>query len=264
MSDYRLIWFQHFHKAAGSSVGALARQNGEIFYRRHHNGNPYDDKGRILPLWDFSEDQISAFVDECERIGTTFVASEWGAPDFRVLARDPRVVSISLLRDPWSRLVSNYTFDLIRRHAPLTPIDTYYFHHSFKFRQPNYYCRTLMAGGGVTRAQTVDELMDRAWENLAALDFVLALEAPKPIDALCAYLGWTQQVERVNSKPSFLTGLLNQVRHGDVSYAYRRWRIENRQWTRIDTFREEFEANNDADIALYRRLLQEKTGMTRS
>lgn len=255
MRNYRLIWFQHFHKAAGSSVGALARRNGETFYRRHHNGNPYDDKGHVLPLWEYGPAEMTAFIDECERANTTFVATEWGAPDFRFLAQDPRVVSVSLIRDPWPRLVSNYMFDVLRRHAKLTPIDSYYFHHSLKYRQANYYTRTLMAGLGVSRADEPAELERLAWKNLGALDFVLPLEAEKPVDALCAFLGWSPLRERVNSKPGLLKGLARQACHGDVAYLYRRWRAETPQWTGIDAFKAQFDAANEADNALYRQLL---------
>ena len=87
MTDYRLVWFQHLHKAAGTYVIRRAMANGETFWPEHSNGNPRVD-GQLVPLWEMSSDQLTSFIDECEKKGVTFVACEWGGPDFQTLAND--------------------------------------------------------------------------------------------------------------------------------------------------------------------------------
>ena len=42
MGAYRLVWFQHLHKAAGTYVIRRAMANGETFWPEHENGNPVD------------------------------------------------------------------------------------------------------------------------------------------------------------------------------------------------------------------------------
>ena len=86
-----------------------------MFFPCHKNGNPYTDDGCRLPLWEYNADDITRFVNGCQKDGVTFVATEWGAPDFTFLRQDPRVLSITLIRDPWTRLVSNYTFDMLAK-----------------------------------------------------------------------------------------------------------------------------------------------------
>ncbi len=63
--EYRLIWFQHFHKAAGTSIINLAELNNERFWPYHKNANPTDSKGNLIELWKYSEDKLGA----CPRIG---------------------------------------------------------------------------------------------------------------------------------------------------------------------------------------------------
>ncbi|MDJ0615333.1 MAG: hypothetical protein QNJ63_01085 [Calothrix sp. MO_192.B10] len=43
---YRLIWFQHFHKAGGTSIVKFAQSNSEVLYPCHLNGNPLSPDGR--------------------------------------------------------------------------------------------------------------------------------------------------------------------------------------------------------------------------
>jgi len=38
--EYRLVWFQHLQKAAGSTIIQMAIQNDETLFSVHENGNP--------------------------------------------------------------------------------------------------------------------------------------------------------------------------------------------------------------------------------
>ena len=91
---YRLIWFQHVHKAAGTLVVNLAKENGEVLFKNNANGNPLDENGDRLELWNYSAEELTDFLDQCEKDGVTFVATEHGSPDFRLLSEDSRVTPI--------------------------------------------------------------------------------------------------------------------------------------------------------------------------
>lgn len=250
MSEYRLVWFQHFHKAAGSTVMRLGRLNGERFYPDNQNGNPYDHNGRLLPLWQYSKKALSEFIDHCERNRISMVATEWGAPDLKFLSDDPRVKLVTLLRDPWSRLVSNYTYDMISRYENLMPIRDYYYHHSLSFRQPNYYCRTLLQGLGRTVPQDGLSLVEQAMHALKYFDFAANVSSAGAMEALCHSVGWRFQEVSVNQKPNPLVGGLRAARRGDLGYAVRRARTANGKWSGIPDFRAEFEEANAADRTL--------------
>lgn len=114
MDKYRLIWFQHLHKAAGTTIVELAKNNMENFYSNHKNGNPYDENDEMIEIWKFDKNDLKSFIDDCERKKITFVATEWGSPNFKILSEDSRVVLITAIRDPIDRLISNYYYDLFK------------------------------------------------------------------------------------------------------------------------------------------------------
>ena len=72
MTDYRLVWFQHLHKAAGTYVIRRAMANGETFWPEHSNGNPRND-GELIPLENMSSNQLTSFINECEEKGILFL-----------------------------------------------------------------------------------------------------------------------------------------------------------------------------------------------
>ena len=111
VGEYRLIWFQHLHKAAGTLIVNMAKANNEVLYDPNNNGNPSDEKGSTMPLWKYDKSRLLDFINDCEDKGVTFVASEFGAPDFKMLAGDSRIKLITCFRDPVKRLVSNYNYD---------------------------------------------------------------------------------------------------------------------------------------------------------
>ena len=111
VGEYRLIWFQHLHKAAGTLIVNMAKANNEVLHNPNNNGNPSDEKGSTMPLWKYDKSRLLDFINDCEDKGVTFVASEFGAPDFKMLAGDSRIKLITCFRDPVKRLVSNYNYD---------------------------------------------------------------------------------------------------------------------------------------------------------
>ena len=93
--EYRLIWFQHLHKSAGTLIVNMAINNNEVLFDNHNNGNPTNSIGEVLPIWEYSKNQLLDFVNECEISGITFVATEYGAPNFKLLSKDSRVELMS-------------------------------------------------------------------------------------------------------------------------------------------------------------------------
>ncbi len=252
---YRLVWFQHFHKAGGSSVIELAQASGERFYPANANGNPLDEHGKTIPLWQFDEQALIEFVDSCEEQGVTFVATEWGSPDFRALAKDPRVVSVTCLRDPFSRIMSCYQFDMHYAFTTAVSIFDYYDHHSLAFRQRDYHVNSLAAGTGLSHVAGSQGLT-RAKENLAAIDHVVVLEGKHPFRKIVEALGWLDVSPKANARRTPARMFARAILRGSCSA------LNNAIWLNItyrlrdqDAFKRHFEAVNgrDADLFSYAR-----------
>lgn len=252
-SRYRLVWFQHFHKAGGSSVISTAAQNGEQFFPRHRNANPVDTDGWEIPIWRMDSKGQSAFVDYCEDAGVTFIATEWGAQDYVALRDDPRVFSLTLLRDPWDRLVSNYKFDLARGHTPAVPIHHYFPHHSLAFRQPEYLVRSLAAGRGLAKGSQ-EKMVAVARDNLHAMDFFADLYDRSATQRFCDLLGWKNYQLFSNKTPNLFMGAIQQAARGDLGFLPRQAMMRSDGRNGISGFRERFETLNPMDRELFNAL----------
>ncbi|RJV01261.1 MAG: hypothetical protein DWC06_02820 [Candidatus Poseidoniales archaeon] len=187
MAEYRLVWFQHLHKAAGTYVIRRAMANGETFWPNHENGNPVEN-GKVIDLWNKSSSEITEFVDECESRGVTFVACEWGGPDFEALANDERVVLLTCLRHPIKRLISNYNYD---HYWMWTKSSNYseYLQEGHLHSSSEYYTKVFARG----------ELdLDRAMSNIGLFDHVIVAEDGMDI---LNQLGWPKESDTTH--PTF-------------------------------------------------------------
>lgn len=243
---YRLIWFQHFHKAAGTSITNLAMANGEAFYARHNNGNPVGADGKELELWTYSAAELSRFVDDCERAGVTFVATEWGTPDLNALAQDPRVRLITCLRHPLSRFVSNFYFDLYHGFTPARSLRDYVGSRNRTITMPDYYCRML------TRiynnpAALGEEDFPRAKEALGKFHSVSVLE--NGLAELGNVLGWGTNRVHANKSAFSFRQFLGLLRRGRLDLIYLRARYPRKR--PADDFIEFFKAAGKCDFDLY-------------
>lgn len=187
MADYRLVWFQHLHKAAGTYIIRRAMANGERFWPTHENGNPVKN-GAVIPLWKFNSSELKSFIDECEAKSITFVACEWGGPDFEVLAGDDRVTMLTCLRHPTKRLISNYNYD---HYWMWTKAKSYteYLGEGHLHSSPEYYTR-------IFARDSLD--IDQAKKNLALFDHVIIAE--ENMDTL-EELGWSEESDTTH--PTF-------------------------------------------------------------
>tara|TARA_B100000767_G_C19698631_1_gene507375 strand:- start:238 stop:960 length:723 start_codon:yes stop_codon:yes gene_type:complete len=187
MASYRLVWFQHLHKAAGTYVIRRAMANGETFWPNHENGNPVRD-GEVIPLWDMQSKDLTSFIDQCESKGVTFVACEWGGPDFETLANDERIVLVTCLRHPIKRLVSNYNYD---HYWMWTKASSYegYLEEGHLHSSSEYYTRIFARG---------DTNLAKAKSNIQLFEHVIIAEDGMPaLDEL----GWTKESDTTH--PTF-------------------------------------------------------------
>ena len=184
MEPYRLVWFQHLHKAAGTYVIRRALANGEKPFPINENGNPCDDNG-VIPLWEMSSKELTKFIDTCEEMGVTFVATEWGGPDFSTLSKDPRVCLVTCVRDPMNRFISNFNFDYYWMWSKSTNYEQYLMDKEI-YTSPEYYTRIFSRNHNPTDPVTEDHFQT-AKENILLFDKVIVAETG--MDAL-EDLGW--------------------------------------------------------------------------
>lgn len=216
---YRLVWFQHFHKAGGSSIVDLARLNGETCYPYHENGNPREEKGSLLKIWEYNENELVEFVDECERDQITFVATEWGMPNLSILSQDPRVTLITCLRNPILRLTSNFYFDLYLGYTPARNIESYVGSRNRTITMFNYYSRVLSRLDNDS-ADVSESDFEAAIENLSKFDCVFALE--DGFNTLAVALDWELYEIHSNESRFGIRHILGLLRRGRVSLAFLR------------------------------------------
>ena len=161
--------------------------NGETFWPNHENGNPVND-GEVIPLWKMNSSELTSFIDECEQKGVTFVACEWGGPDYETLAEDERVTMLTCLRHPIKRLVSNYNYD---HYWMWTKAKSYqeYLAEGHLHSSPEYYTKIFARG----------ELdFDKAKANLELFDHVIIAEdGMETLDEL----GWSKESDTTH--PTF-------------------------------------------------------------
>lgn len=186
--EYRLIWFQHFHKAAGTSIINLAELNNERFWPDHKNGNPTDSKGNLIELWKYSEDKLEQFVDRCEAENITFVATEWGLPHITTLARDARVKLITCLRNPLSRFISNFYYDLYYGYNTVKTMEDYVGINGKSNTMFNYYIR-ILSGHNINPNDIDDVIYLKGKKALSEFDLCIIMESG--FLELESELGWT-------------------------------------------------------------------------
>ena len=253
---HRLLWFQHVHKAAGSTIVNQAIANGETLFPIHENGNPCYDDGKTIPIWDFGEQKLRSFVDECESKGVTFVATEWGAPNYRILHNDPRVLLLTSIRDPWSRVVSNYNYDYFLGHSRSKSLSAY-LKENHRIMMDNYLVR-VFSNEFTTDASELDATtVSIALENLKLFDLVLVIGREKDLsEHLFEAIGWRRK--EVDQHSTFgnlwtLSTLICQFRMlAAVRY------IMGRKLTISEDERAQFRHQSELDLSFFGRIEDEK------
>ena len=189
---YRLVWFHHLHKSAGTLIVNMALGNGEVPYPSHGNGNPKSDSDELLPLWEYDEGGLRGFIDQCESMGVTFVATEHGAPDFSVLASDSRVVLVTCLRDPMRRCASNFNYAYYSGYTDAPSMVEFASEPNIHMSD-NYYTRMFSRKEQLPLASIGEEDLSSALAAVSGFDLVLSTD-PSHMDLgtrMEEALGWT-------------------------------------------------------------------------
>jgi len=222
--QYRLVWFQHLRKAAGSSLVQLAIANGEVLYPQHRNGNPLTTDGRLIRLWEMDAAELLDFVDHCETEGITFVSTEWGAPDFTILASDARVILITCLRDPLRRYLSEFYYAVYRgrteRRSPEDFVNSKGTHSIFTQSMFNYYCR-IFSRYNDSPEPIGQEQFELATSALSLLTYRAILEDKDSCTALYNMLGWTKSEAHANRTELSLFTLSRLLIEGRIHQLWR-------------------------------------------
>jgi len=188
---YRLVWFHHLHKSAGTLIVNMALRNGEVPYPSHGNGNPKGEDGILLPIWEYDEGALGSFIDKCERMGVTFVATEHGAPNYEVLIEDPRVFLVTCLRDPVKRCASNFNYAYYSGYTEATSMGDFAMEPNVHMSD-NYYTRMFSRSEQLPLADIGDEALSTALEAISGFDLVLSTN-PSHMDLASEMrdsLGW--------------------------------------------------------------------------
>ncbi len=215
---YRLVWFHHLHKSAGTLIVNMAIGNGEVPYPSHGNGNPKSEIGELLPLWEYDEADLRSFIDECEGRGVTFVATEHGAPDFTLLADDPRVVLITCLRDPMKRCASNFNYAYYSGYTDASSMSEFASEPNIHMSD-NYYTRMFSRKEQLPLADIGEEDLSSALAAISRFDLVLSTD-PSHMDLgamMEEALGWTG-IDSVDRHSTFGDGwrMLNMLKRGQL------------------------------------------------
>ena len=244
MSAYRLVWFQHLHKAAGTYVIRRAMANGETFWATHENGNPVDGS-EVIPLWKMEGQELTDFIDRCEADGVTFVACEWGGADFSTLAEDERVTLLTCLRNPINRLISNYNYD---HYWMWTKASDYagYMAEGNLHSSPEYYTRIFSRNNEVT-TEVNEESLRIAQNNLKVFDHVIIAE--DGMDVLNT-LGWPNESDTTH--PTF--GDKKRAMILLVKLRIRRWINYRKGVKHLPPESMDIEGMNRLDMKLYSSL----------
>ena len=179
MSKSPLIWFQHFHKAGGSSFVTAARESGRKLFMPNRNGNPVADDGNYLPLWAWKESELRAWLQLQAGSGVNFIACEWGFPPDLLAIRSSDLYLFTIVRHPVERLLSNFYYDVLNGYTHVRDIDAY-MELDPDYTKPDYYTRLLTGYSG-------KEATREAAAILRQFDTVAVLEAPasfKPMEAM--------------------------------------------------------------------------------
>ena len=250
--DYRLIWFQHLHKAAGTSIVRLAFNNGENLYPQHGNGNPFSSDGRLIPLWNLDAYGLKRFVDHCQEMGITFVATEYGAPNFKYLSDDTRVTLITCLRNPYDRFVSDFRFSYYRGDTDKSTPERY-LNSSTLSSMDNYYCR-IFSQHCKKHMVIEDRHYQLAKRSLKLFNYCIVLEEPEPLKKLSRFLGWEGKELHENRNKIDCITILRQIAKGKPQPIVRR--LLHKRNKSDQGFMEFFNRTNYWDFKIYREWYQ--------
>lgn len=246
-NKYKLIWFQHLQKAAGSSIIRMAIHNGETLFPVQNNGNPCYPDGKEIRLWEFDRQELTNFIDRCQENGVTLIATEKAAPLFPVLVSDSRVCLITCLRDPLERFISHFYYSLYTgRTNVLSPEK--FVNSIFISTMHNYYCRIFSRFND--NPKPIDrKQFDIACSTLESFNCCVVLDNQNPFAELNKLLAWKETEIIANQTRFGLKTAVNSLIKGEFSLLLRRITYPRKKPTQ--EFTKLFKENNHWDYQLY-------------
>ena len=201
--SYRLIWFQHLHKSAGTLIVNMAIENGEVLYSPNGNGNPKKEDGSVLPLWEYNDNDLTNFIDECEAKGVTFIATEHGSPNFNTLINDSRVFLLTCLRDPLERCASNFNYAYYSGYTDCNNIREFSEKPNI-YMSDNYYTRIFSNNEQLSLNKIGKKEYSKAIKTLTEFNLVLSTDKNHMDLLTCVRLsiGWEMKNE-INHHATF-------------------------------------------------------------
>jgi hypothetical protein len=147
MSCTPLIWFQHFHKAGGSSFIKAAREAGRTLYSPNKNGNPVTEEGSYIPIWNWGGFELGDWLQAQASRGIDFIACEWGFPADLISIESIELYKFTIIRHPVERLLSNFYYDVLNGYTHVEDIEEYMALDP-DYTKPDYYTRLLTGYSG--------------------------------------------------------------------------------------------------------------------
>ena len=269
----KLIIFLHFHKAGGSSVVNAAEMVQNLF-DPNSNGNPKDRNKNKIPFWNYSELKLIDFFRRCLHSNhATFIATEnnWfrsASVINEAFKRQNRIELVTQLRNPFSRFVSNYFFDLKFRNIKppnMSLIEKLKWYHScrkatgpaarckFKFNATNdwnMYVRVLSSQFDRDRNVTEHDL-EIAKKELNKFDLVTVLEMSDAAALWKAQYGMTMTHSNGNKKYDEIYAA-ERKKDKDFNDKFKKFEESFRRWNHFDYVLYEYAQELHRKFALQR------------
>ena len=220
--------------------------NREVFWPTNLNGNPTDQAGNQLEIWKYDEAQLGSFIDQCESQKVSFVATEWGLPNVDLLAKDERVLLVTCLRDPLSRYVSNFYYDLHNGYTQARSLEQFNNTRQRLFTMDNYYCRILSRSAPSKLNLSEDDFIT-AQKNLKLFDCVAI--AGSNLAVLSERCGWSKAIGHTNRHRNDLTGLIGLFLR--LKWRLLFLRVRYRRSPPSEVFKRKFLDSNHWDYRLF-------------
>lgn len=191
-----LIFFQHFHKSAGTTIVNLLKNKYKL-HKGNINGNPYtviSNKRTIIKFWEFNKKEFREWINHIIGKGTQFIVCEWGFLRRENRIRWDNITFITCIRDPYNRMISNYNFD--GGDHKFGHIKKYYnnpnrYWKKFKnepfpitTNMSNYYVRQLSGCGNQHNEEITEEHLKEAKRVLELFSIIIILENPRSFSLL--------------------------------------------------------------------------------
>lgn len=212
----QLVWFQHMHKVAGTTIVQMAANNGLRMYPSHLNGNPAFTQHEMdtgvkngksitsfrpnsieIPIYNYGKQQLNEFIDDAINRGVEFIGCEWQFPSEIAYRSD--VFYMTCIRNPWERFMSNYNYDHGELPNLYPSLEDWMYKCQDKFYARDNYYTSILAGldesynGPITK-----EHYAKAITNLKQFNLVTILEDPDMFHKIEFATGWSYVPMRRN------------------------------------------------------------------